>query len=60
LARKQFSEFEIAQLTAPIGKHVHAGNLPMEIAVAAVADLMMRNTRPVYGALECSIEFRNA
>lgn len=42
LARKQFTEVEIDKLTAPIGRHVRAGNLPMEVAVAAAADLLMR------------------
>lgn len=44
LARKQFTEVEIDKLTAPIGRHVQTGKLPMEVAVAAVADLLMRKS----------------
>ena len=40
LARKKFCPDEISRLTAPIGRHVSTGNQPMEIAVAAAADIL--------------------
>ena len=40
LQRKGFADAELAQLTAPIGQTVKTGNLPMEVAVAAVADIL--------------------
>ncbi|MEE9332869.1 MAG: xanthine dehydrogenase accessory protein XdhC [Granulosicoccaceae bacterium] len=43
LQRKGFADTELAQLTAPIGETVKTGNLPMEVAVAAVADILSRS-----------------
>ncbi len=43
LQRKGFTEAELALLTAPIGESVKTGNLPMEVAVAAVADILSRS-----------------
>ena len=40
LARKGFSDEEVACLTAPLGQRVETGNTPMEVAVAAVADVL--------------------
>ncbi len=40
LSRKGFTENELQQLTAPLGKCLSTGNTPMEVAVAAVADLL--------------------
>jgi xanthine/CO dehydrogenase XdhC/CoxF family maturation factor len=35
---------ELARLTAPLGQHFQTGNTPMEVAVAAVSDLLhLRN-----------------
>ncbi len=42
LTRKGFTKTELSQLTAPIGQSITTGNLPMEIAVAAVADILTR------------------
>lgn len=39
LLRKGFTDSELLQLTAPIGESITTGNLPMEIAVAAVTDI---------------------
>ena len=40
LTRKGFSAAEIARLTAPLGQRVRTGNTPMEVALAAVADVL--------------------
>lgn len=40
LKKKGFTERELLQLTAPIGVNVDTGNTPMEVAVAAVADML--------------------
>ncbi len=40
LRRKGFTDSELAQLTAPIGETISTGNLPMEVAVAAVVDIL--------------------
>ena len=40
LARKGFTESELHRLTAPIGSAQHTGNLPMEVAIAAVSELL--------------------
>jgi len=40
LARKGFAEAEIARLTAPLGQRVDTGNTPMEVAIAAVSDVL--------------------
>ncbi len=40
LTRKGFTESELAKLTAPIGAKQHCGNLPMEVAVAVVNELL--------------------
>jgi xanthine dehydrogenase accessory factor len=49
LARKGFSKSELQQLTAPLGQSIETGNLPMEVAVAAMADILtarQRNIKP--------------
>jgi len=40
LQKKGFTVDELNQLTAPIGDHFKTGNTPMEVAVAAVADVL--------------------
>jgi len=40
LQRKGFTESELALLTAPIGQAIQTGNLPMEVAIAASADVL--------------------
>ena len=40
LARMGFSDEELARLTAPLGQRVRTGSTPMEVAVAAVADVL--------------------
>jgi len=40
LQRKGFTDAELALLTTPIGETIKTGNLPMEVAVAAVADIL--------------------
>jgi xanthine dehydrogenase accessory factor len=44
LKRKGFSEDELIGLTAPLGRHFKTGNTPMEVAVAALGDILhLRN-----------------
>jgi xanthine dehydrogenase accessory factor len=44
LKRKGFTEDELASLTAPLGQHFQTGNTPMEVAVAAIGDILhLRN-----------------
>ncbi len=46
LARKGFTESELLKLTAPIGLAQRTGNLPMEVAIAAVSELLqIKNQR---------------
>lgn len=46
LKRKGFTEFELQKLTAPIGAEQAVGNLPMEVAIAAVSEMLsVRNAR---------------
>ena len=40
LRRKGFNDKELAQLTAPIGVQRKTGNTPMEVAVAAISDVL--------------------
>lgn len=40
LKRKGFSEGELSGLTAPLGQHFKTGNTPMEVAIAAVGDVL--------------------
>lgn len=40
LSRKGFSAEEIAQLTAPLGAAIRTGNTPMEVALAAMSDVL--------------------
>jgi len=40
LERKGFTEAELLKLTAPIGVAQRTGNLPMEVAIAAVSELL--------------------
>lgn len=63
LARKEFTSDEIARLTAPIGQHFKTGNQPMEVAVAAVSDLLgvrnavtpaRNNVRSISGGVKSS------
>jgi len=42
LQRKGFTDAELALLTSPIGEALKTGNLPMEVAVAAVSDILSR------------------
>ncbi len=52
LARKGFTEPELLKLTAPIGVAQRTGNLPMEVAIAAVSELLqLKNSREI-GSLE--------
>jgi len=45
LSRKGFTESEIKKLTSPIGVDQHCGNLPMEVAIAAVNELLQVRDR---------------
>ncbi len=40
LTRKGFTEHELNKLTAPIGERFHVGNLPMEVAIAALSEML--------------------
>jgi len=40
LVRKGFTENELNKLTAPLGQHFSTGNTPMEVAIAAVSDVL--------------------
>jgi len=40
LRKKGFTANEIATLTAPLGQHSLTGNTPMEVAVAAISDIL--------------------
>lgn len=40
LYRKGFTDSEIRKLTAPIGAQLRTGNLPMEVAIAAVSEIL--------------------
>ncbi len=40
LARKGFAATELEQLTAPLGARIQTGNTPMEVAIAAIADVL--------------------
>lgn len=45
LQRKGFTDTELAGLTSPLGEHFQTGNTPMEVAIAAVSDVIhLRNT----------------
>lgn len=46
LLRKGFSEMEVAGLTAPLGSKLSTGNTPMEVAVAAISDVLDARGRP--------------
>jgi xanthine dehydrogenase accessory factor len=45
LQRKGFTDRELQQLTAPLGKSVETGNSPMEVAIAVCADLLTTRQR---------------
>jgi len=46
LARKGFTESELLKLTAPIGAAQRTGNLPMEVAIATLSELLqLKNKR---------------
>jgi len=46
LSRKGFTESELKKLTAPIGAAQHTGNLPMEVAIAAISEMLqLKNKR---------------
>ena len=45
LAKKGFTDAELAGLTAPLGGAVRTGNTPMEVAVAALADVLTARER---------------
>ena len=40
LKRKGFNDAELANLTSPLGQHIQTGNTPMEVAVAALGDVL--------------------
>lgn len=40
LKRKGFTASEVSGLTAPLGLQVQTGNLPMEVAIAAIGDVL--------------------
>ena len=40
LKRKGFSEAEVARLNAPLGQTIKTGNTPMEVAIAAMGDVL--------------------
>ena len=44
LKRKGFTDDELGVLTSPLGEHFKTGNTPMEVAIAAVSDVLhLRN-----------------
>ncbi|MFK7890525.1 MAG: xanthine dehydrogenase accessory protein XdhC [Granulosicoccus sp.] len=45
LSRKGFTETELQQLTAPLGETVQTGNAPVEVAVAAMSDVLTRRQK---------------
>jgi len=45
LSRKGFSESELRGLTAPLGRRVRTGDTPMEVAIAAMADVLSARER---------------
>lgn len=47
LARKGFTELELARMTSPIGEHYRTGNLPMEIAMAVSLEMLQVNAGTV-------------
>ena len=49
LARKGFTDEELSHLTAPLGQRVDTGNTPMEVAIAAAADLLSARTAALAG-----------
>jgi len=45
LKKKGFTDNELSRLTAPLGVHIKTGNTPMEVAIAAVSDILhLRNS----------------
>lgn len=40
LKRKGFTDAELAALTSPLGQHIRTGNTPMEVAIAALGDVL--------------------
>lgn len=45
LARKGFTDAELAKLTAPIGEKECGGKLPMEVAIAAVSEILKTRSK---------------
>lgn len=52
LSRKGFSDAEIAGLSSPLGSKVQTGSTPMEVAIAAMADVLDARGKPE--RVECS------
>jgi len=51
LSSKGFSQTELAKLTAPIGRELKTGKLPMEVAIAAVSE-MLQHWRACHGSTQ--------
>lgn len=47
LVRKGFTEPELAKLTAPIGQSESTGKLPMEVAIAAMSEMLTIPVQPL-------------
>ena len=52
LSRKGFTESELAGLSAPLGQKVRTGNTPMEVAIAAISDVL--DARTAARAVACA------
>ena len=50
LKRKGFTDDELEGLTAPLGQHFQTGNTPMEVAVAAIGDILHLRNRAAKGS----------
>lgn len=55
LSRKQFSPTEIELLTAPIGQVFKAGSQPMEVALAAVTDMLQIRQKVIVTASDATL-----
>lgn len=55
LKRKGFTEDELMSLTAPLGQHFQTGNTPMEVAIAAVGDVLHLRNVVASGSLVDSV-----
>lgn len=54
LLRKGFTDAELEQLTAPLGRHIKTGSTPVEVAVAAVSDLLNCRQMRLSGERTCA------